>query len=446
MRTSTIRATEARRARRGRQRGGRSIALAASLMIALSAVPTLAAQTVAITGGKVYPVSGPPIENGTVLIRDGKIAAVGSNVTIPQGAQRVDATGKWVTPGLVNSATSLGLVEVGFGADANESRARTDDQIAAAFRSWEGINPHSVYLRPASEDGITSAVSLPSGGLIAGQAALIDVLTGSTQSGMLVKAPVAIFGQLGDDQAAGAGARAQVVGKLRRLLDDTKFYAAHKADFNRGASRKLSADRADLEAMIPVVEGRLPLIISAERASDIRTALDIAKEYGLKIIIGGGTEAWMVADELAAARVPVLTGAMNNIPYSFSMLGARQDNAAILRKAGVEVGIIGNAGGGDEELFNVRNVRYEAGNAVGYGMSWDDALRAITLAPAQMFGVADRIGSLRPGTEANVVVWDGDPFEFATRATQVFIRGQLQTGPSRQDLLVQRYLSLPPKY
>ncbi len=444
MRTSTIRAGEARSAGRGWHRGGRSVALAAAIM--LSAASALAAQTVAITGGKVYPVSGPPIENGTVLIRDGKIAAVGSNVTIPQGAQQIDASGKWVTPGLVNSATSLGLVEVGFGADANESRARTDDHVAAAFKSWEGINPHSVYLRPASEDGITTAVSLPSGGLIAGQAAMIDVLTGSTQDGMLVKAPVAMFGQLGNNQAAGAGARAQAVGKLRRLLDDTKFYAAHRADFNRGSSRELSADRADLEAMIPVVEGRLPLIISAERASDIRTALDIAKEYGLRIVIGGGSEAWMVADELAAAKVPVLTGAMNNIPYSFAQLGSRQDNAALLRKAGVDVGLIGNAGGGDEELFNVRNIRYEAGNAVAYGMSWDDALRAITLAPAQMFGVADKIGSLRPGTEANVVVWSGDPFEFSTQATQVFIRGQLQTGPSRQDLLVQRYLSLPPKY
>ena len=417
---------------------------AAALMV--FGVPALGAQTIAITGGKVYPVSGPPIENGTVLIRDGKIVAVGSNVTVPQGAQRVDASGKWVTPGLVNSATSLGLVEVGFGADANESRARTEDQVAAAFKAWEGINPQSVYLRPASEDGITTAVALPSGGLIAGQGAMIDVLTGSTQNGMLVKAPVAMFGQLGNDQAAGAGARAQVVGKLRRLLDDTKYYAANRSDFNRGASRSLSADRADLEAMIPVVQGRLPLLISADRASDIRTALDIAKEYDLKIVIGGGSEAWMVADELAAAKVPVLTGAMNNIPYSFSQLGSRQDNAAILRKAGVDVALIGNAGGGDEELFNVRNIRYEAGNAVAYGMSWDDALRAITLAPAQMFGVADKVGSLRPGTEGNVVVWDGDPFEFATRATQVFIRGRLQAGPSRQDLLVQRYLNLPPKY
>lgn len=445
MRTSSIRAKLAHRAERASRRGGSALALATAALMVMS-LSTVQAQTVAITGGKVYPVSGPPIENGTVLIRDGKIAAVGANVSIPQDAQRIDAKGKWVTPGLVNSATSLGLVEVGFGAGANETRAETDDQIAAAFKSWEGINPHSAYLRPASEDGVTSAVSLPSGGLIAGQAAMIDVVTGSTLSKMLVKAPVAIFGQLGDDESAGVGARGQAVGKLRQLLDDTRFYASHQADFNRAQSRKLSADATDLEAMIPVVQGRLPLLISAERASDIRAALDIAKDYDLKIIIGGGSEAWMVADELAAAKVPVLVGAMNNIPYSFAQLGARQNNAALLRKAGVEVGLIGNAGGGDEELFNVRNIRYEAGNAVGYGMTWDDALRAITLVPAQMFGVADQVGSLRVGTEANVVVWDGDPFEFATRATQVFIRGQLQTGDSRQDLLVKRYKDLPPKY
>lgn len=445
MRTSSISAKLARRVESSLQRGRRTLALSAVALLAVAA-SSVQAQTVAITGGKVYPVSGPPIENGTVLIRDGKIAAVGTNVTIPQGAQRVDATGKWVTPGLVNSATSLGLVEVGFGGGANETHAETDDRIAAAFRSWEGINPHSVYLRPASEDGVTSAVSLPSGGLIAGQAAMVDVMTGSPLSEMLVDAPVAMLGQLGNDEAAGVGARGQLLGKLRQLLDDTRFYASHRADFDRAQSRELSAGRTDLEAMIPVVQGRLPLIISAERASDIRSALDLAKEYGLKIVIGGGSEAWMVADELAAAKVPVLVGAMNNIPYSFSQLGSRQDNAALLRKAGVEVGIIGNAGGGDEELFNVRNIRYEAGNAVGYGMSWDDALRAITLVPAQMFGVADKVGALRPGAEANVVVWDGDPFEFTTRATQVYVRGQLQTGDSRQDLLVKRYTNLPPKY
>lgn len=445
MRTSFIRASLARRIACGRPRGERAAVLAVAAMMALS-VPSAAAQTIAITGGKVYPVSGPPIENGTVLIRDGKIAAVGAGISIPQGAQRVDATGKWVTPGLVNSATKLGLVEVGFGADANEASAQAEDRIAAAFRSWDGLNPRSVYIRPASEGGVTSAVSLPGGGLIAGQGALIDAISGGSTADMIVKAPVVMYGQIGNDRGAGVGARGQLIGKLRRLLDDTKFYASHKAAFDRAQSRELSAGRADLEAMIPVVEGELPLLLEAEKASDIRSALELAEDYDLEIIIAGGTEAWMVAGELAAAKVPVLAGAMNNIPYSFAELGARQDNVAILREAGVTVALIGNAGGGDEELFNIRNIRYEAGNAVGYGMTWDDALRAVTLSPAEIFGVADRVGSLRPGTEANVVVWSGDPFEFSTRAEQVFIRGQLQTGDSRQDLLVKRYKELPPSY
>jgi imidazolonepropionase-like amidohydrolase len=141
----------------------------------------------------------------------------------------------------------------------------------------------------------------------------------------------------------------------------------------------------------------------------------------------------------------VLTGAMNNIPQSFSSLGARQENAAILRKAGVAVALIGN-GGGDEEMFNVRNIRYEAGNAVAYGMSWDDALRGITLAPAEIYGVSDKVGSLRPGREANVVIWSGDPFEFSSRAEAVYIRGKKIDSPSRQDMLEKRYKTLPPKY
>jgi imidazolonepropionase-like amidohydrolase len=164
------------------------------------------------------------------------------------------------------------------------------------------------------------------------------------------------------------------------------------------------------------------------------------------MIIGGGAEAWMVADELAAAKVGVLTGAMNNIPRNFNMLGSRQENAALLRAKGVEVALIGNAGGGDEEQFNVRNIRYEAGNAVAYGMKWDDALRAITLTPAELFGVGDRLGSLQAGRDANVVVWSGDPFEFATRAEHVFVRGKEYHDVSRQDLLMQRYKQLPPDF
>jgi len=163
-------------------------------------------------------------------------------------------------------------------------------------------------------------------------------------------------------------------------------------------------------------------------------------------MIGGGAEAWMMADKLAAAHIPVLTGAMNNIPGSFAELGQRQENAGILSAAGVQVALVGNAGGGDEEAFNVRNIKYEAGNAVAYGMTWDNALKAVTLWPAEIFGVADRVGTLQPGREANVVVWSGDPFEFSTRAEHVLVRGVERTNEkTRQDLLTERYLTLPPR-
>jgi len=195
--------------------------------------------------------------------------------------------------------------------------------------------------------------------------------------------------------------------------------------------------------MIPVIEGRLPLLITVDRASDIDAAMRLAHDYNVKLIIGGGAEAWMMADKLAAARIPVLTGAMNNIPAGFAALGQRQENAGLLRKAGVQVALIGNAGGGDEEAFNVRNLKQEAGNAVSYGMTWDDALRAVTLAPAEFFGAADRIGSLQPGREGNVVVWSGDPFEFTTRAEHVFVRGHEYKEKTRQDLLIERYRNLP---
>jgi imidazolonepropionase-like amidohydrolase len=151
-----------------------------------------------------------------------------------------------------------------------------------------------------------------------------------------------------------------------------------------------------------------------------------------------------VADQLAAARVPVLTGAMNNIPQGFASLGNRQENAALLARAGVPVAIIGNAGGGDEEAFNARNIRYEAGNAVAYGMRWEDALRAVTLTPAETFGVGERVGALAAGRDANIVVWSGDPFEFTTRAEHVLVRGRAVRDDTRQDQLTRRYLRLPP--
>jgi imidazolonepropionase-like amidohydrolase len=423
---------------------------AVALVALLGATPLaapLAAQTVAITGGTVYPVSGPKIENGTVLMRDGRIVAVGSNVTIPAGAERVDATGKWVTPGFINASTTLGVVEIGAVAETRDVSARGRDAVAAAFTVWDGLNPASMLLAPARNEGITTVGVVPSGGLIAGQAAMIDLVSG-TATDMVRRAPVAMVATMTPPGGQGEvpTSRGELQVRLREILTDVRAYQRNRAAYERNASRELAVSRADLEALIPVLQGRVPMLIAADRASDIDAALRLSREFGFKLIIGGGAEAWQVADRLKAAGVPVLTGAMNNIPTGFTTLGTRQENVGLLRRAGVAVVVIGNAGGGDEEAFNVRNVRYEAGNAVAYGATWDDALRALTLTPAEVFGVADRVGSLAPGKDANVVVWSGDPFEFMTEAERVYIRGRSVKSPSRQDQLMERYKTLPPAY
>lgn len=421
--------------------GKLSVAFAALLLAGAQAG---VAQTIAITGGKVFPVSGAPIENGTVLISGGKIVAVGANVAIPAGAQRVDATGKWVTPGLVNGNTQLGLSEVGAVQGTNDASPRGKDEIAAAFRVWEGLNTTSALFAPARREGVTSVVVIPQGGLIWGQAGVIKLVPGML-SDMLMKGPVAMAAQIGSPQRGGSGARGELIMRLRELFEDTRAFQRNRAAYERAETRDYAASRKDLEAMIPVIDGQLPLIIATDKSSDIDAALMLAREYRIRIIIGGGSEAWMVADKLSAAHVPVMTGAMNNIPGDFASLGTRQDNLALLRRAGVPVIIIGNSGNGDEETFNVRNIRQEAGNAVAYGMSWDDALRAVTLAPAEIFGVANRVGSLVAGRDADVVVWSGDPFEFTTRAEHVYVAGREYLEPNRQEQLTERYKNLPPR-
>ncbi|HEY0971726.1 MAG TPA: amidohydrolase family protein [Gemmatimonadales bacterium] len=419
--------------------------LAAGAALVASIATPAVAQTIAITGGRVFPVSGPVIESGTVLIRDGRIVAVGADVAVPADARRVDATGKWVTPGLLDAATHLGVVEIGAVGETRDFAARGRDAIAAAFRVADGLNPRSVLIDQAREGGVTSVLVLPAGGLVAGQAAVIDLLEGADATEMIVRSPVAMVAQLESPQAAGTGARGELLLRMRELLDDVRAYSSSRRAFESGNTREFIASRADLEAMIPVLEGRLPLIVAADRASDIQAVLRLAKEYGLKVMIAGGAEAWMVASELAAANVPVLTGSLTNIPYSFAMLGSRQENPALLRRSGVSVLLTGE-GGSDAEAFNVRNIRYAAGNAVAYGMSWDDALRSLTLEPARAFGLGDRVGTLAPGLVANVVVWSGDPFEFSSSADHVFVRGQEITTPSRAELLEQRYRTLPPDY
>jgi len=383
-----------------------------------------------------------------VLVRDGRVVAVGANVAVPAGAERIDATGKWVTPGFINAATQLGVVEIGAVAETRDVAANGRDGIAAAFRVWDGFNPASVLLQAARNDGITTVGVIPGGGIVAGQAAMVDLVPTSVVSDMVRRGPVAMVANMGaiGGGATGPASRGDLQLRLRELFTDVRAYQRNRAAYDRNETRELAASRADLEALVPVLAGELPLLLQVDRAADIDAALGLAREFGLKLIIAGGAEAWMVADRIAAARVPVLAGAMNNIPGTFATLGMRQENVGLLRRAGVTVVVVGNAGGGGEETFNARNVRYEAGNAVAYGATWDDALRAVTLAPAEVFGIADRVGSLAPGKDANVVIWSGDPFEFATTADEVLIRGRRVTSPSRQDMLMQRYRTLPPDY
>jgi len=415
-------------------------ALIIAVILLAAAIPVFS-QTIAITNGTVYPVSGAPINNGTVLVRDGVIIAVGANVTIPAGATRIDATGKVVTPGLIHSTTELGVVEVDLVRPTNDVSAKGENNVAASFKVWDGLNPASTSFAPTRNEGVTSAAVLPQGGLISGQAAIVDLVSGRA-SDMIRRAPVAMVAQVDSPTAAGTNAHGELIGKLRTLLDDVKFYLQRRIDYERAATRTLTARRDDLEALIPVVEGRMLLIVEANRMDEIDAAIALARDYRLKIAISSGAEAWLCADRLASAHVPVLVGAMNNIPSSFATLNQRQENAALLRRAGVTVVLVTNNDGGDSR-FNARNIKYEAGNAVAYGMSHDDALRAITLAPAELFGVADRIGSLQAGRDANIVVWSGDPFEFSTQAEHVFIRGREVKEPSRQDLLIERYKPRP---
>ncbi len=406
-------------------------------MAALAAGPA-AGQTIAIEGGTVHTMTGAPIEGGTVVIRDGRIVAVGRNVAVPAGAQRIDARGRIVTPGLFDSGTNIGLIEIEQIVETNDFRIgqEEDDLVAAAFNVADGLNPNSIVIPITRVAGVTTAVSRPQGGLIAGQGVVVDLL-GRDIDAMLVRTPVAMYGNLGESaRAAIRGARGTTTLRLREVLEDARVYARNRQAFERGQTREYAVSRADLEALQPVLGGRLPLVLEAHRASDIQTALRLAREYNLRLIISGGTEAWMLADDLARARVPVIVKVLNNLPNTFETLGATYENAARLRRVGVPIAITTG------ETFKSFNLRQEAGNAVAYGLPHEEALRAITLYPAQIWGLDRDYGSLAAGKVANVVVWDGDPLELLTPVRHVFIRGREVPLASRETELRDRYLRL----
>jgi len=403
-------------------------------------IAVLLAQTIAIIGGTVYPVAGPKVANATVLIRDGKVVAVGGSgsITVPSDATRIDATGKWITPGFIDGGGQMGLVEIGAVEGTREGALR-GDSVAAAFNVAEGINPASTLIPVTRIEGITTTLATPGGTLISGQAVLID-LDGPTIERMLVKSPAGMVVYLNEQaKDAGGGSRAGVTERLRRVFGDALEYGRRKAEYSRAQMQALSAGAADLAALLPVLRGAEPLIAVANRQSDIATALRLAREYKLELIIAGAAEGWQMAAEIARAGVPVLVQPLDNIP-SYDALGIRYENAALLARAGVKVALL------ETDTHNSRNLRQQAGNAVSYGMTWEQALRAVTLSPAEIFGVADRYGSLEPGKVANVVVWSGDPFEFTTAVEHVFIRGREIPLVSRQTELFERYKKLPPSY
>ena len=401
-------------------------------------IAVLLAQTIAITGGTVYPVAGPKVERATVLISAGRITAVGQNVVIPADATRIDATGKWVTPGLIDGAGQMGLNEIDAVTETNDGAVR-NDSVAAAFNVAEAINPASTLIPITRMAGVTTALAVPQAGLIRGQAVLID-LDGGTLEAMTIKSPAAMVAELTErTKDTGGGSRAAAAGRLRHVLDDAAEYGRRKLDWSRAQMHALAAPAADLEALQPVLRGELPLIVIANRRSDIETALRIGAEYHLKLILAGAAEAWEVADAIAKAHVPVLVEPLENIP-SYDALAVRRASAGMLAAAGVKVALF------EPDTHNARDLRQQAGNAVAYGMSWDQALRSVTLSPAEAFGVGDRYGSLTAGKVADVVVWSGDPFEFSTVPEHVFIRGKEVALRSRQTELLERYRSLPPKY
>ncbi|WP_337187313.1 amidohydrolase family protein [Phenylobacterium sp.] len=443
--------------------------LLAGAAVALALPAQIQAATVAIVNARILNPGAPEIASGTVVVRDGRITAVGAGVSAPAGAQVVDAKGGVVTPGLVAVNSGLGAVEMPM--VGTDLRVR-DAGVGAAFDVQYALNADSVVIPVARLGGITSAVVTPQaeggqGGagdhhddsgdhhtsgaatserapnLFAGQAAVIQLAQGRE---MLVKPKVAMVSPFGDAGARVAGgARGANFVLLKEALADVRAYARNRAAYERAGYRDLTLSRADLEALIPVVEGRTPLVAVANRASDIRAVLKLARDEKLKLVLTGAAEAWRVAPEIAAQGVPVILNPVLNRPTSLETLGSTMENAARLEKAGVTV-IIEGAGG----AHRAHEMRYNAGIAVANGMSREGALAAVTINPARAFGVADRLGSLAAGKDADLVLWTGDPFEPLSRPQLILIRGEAQPLRSRQLDLRDRYLDLkrpmPPGY
>ena len=417
-------------------------ALVALLVLAAPAAsptpaPTPTPVPIAITGALLHVGDGTTLANATVIVSGDRITAAGAGIAAPAGARVIDARNKVVTPGLVDALNHLGTSEIELVEETNEFAQADGTAIRAAFRVADAVDPDSAVIPVTRMEGVTSAVSVPEGGLVRGQSAWLR-LTGDAATTVLV-APAAMHASFDASGRGAAGGRAGVVRRLREALDDARLLRARAPQFEENRLRGLSASRLDLLALLPVIDRKLVLSVRANRASDIRSALAFAREENLRLVIEGGAEAWRVAPELAAASVPVVLKPTANLPSSFDTLGARSDAAALLHAAGVKVVIA------SVDTHNARTVRQEAGTAAAWGLPREQAIAAITGAPADVYGAANRVGRVAPGRLADLVVWSGDPLELSTEPEHVFVGGVEMPRRSRQTELLERYRTLPPK-
>lgn len=414
---------------------------------ALLATPVLA-ETVAITGGTVALGDGSaPIQAGTVVIRDGRIAAAGQGVAVPAGARVVDATGKWVAPGFVAGFTRVGLVEVDSVDPTNDTRAGKSP-YSAAIDIEPAINPRVSAIAVSRVGGVTRAVVAPAAAnmIFAGQGAVIDM--GADPAAVTV--PRAFqFVEMGEDGAQNAGgSRPAAYLQFRASLEAAQRYARNPVGYD-GDSRDALLNRDDAAALVPVVNGKMPLLVHVESGNDIRNVLKLRAQFpALKLVLVGAAEGWTVAREIAAAGVPVIANALTDLPASFEQLASTQSNVGRMKAAGVKVsiGMIN-----DDEARQARYAPQYAGNLVALtkipgatGLNWGEALAAITSGPAEALGLGAEIGSLRPGRHADVVVWDGDPLELSSHAERVWIDGVEQPLVNRQTKLRDRYATPQP--
>ena len=451
------------------------IRLLAGALLAASAVPAMA-QTFAIVGGTVALGDGSrPIPNGTVVIRDGRILAAGDvRMKLPPGTQVIDATGKWVTPGIVAGFSRLGLTDVSGGAAGANDESADKSPFNAAIDVAPAINPNYQPIKVNRRDGVTRAVVAPRSAhnIFAGQGAVIDT---GVDMDPITRARAFQFvelGETGSDDAGGSRPSAYVLfhDALREAAELSPYAGAIRSGaatepearerpivnpnesrvYSRAAQRSQDVllTRFDAAALVPVLSGRQPLLVHVERASDILNVLNLKREFpSLKIVIVGASEGWLVADKLAQSGIPVIASALNDLPASFEEIAATQSNIGRMRAAGVDVsiGMID-----DEDAHNLFYERQYAGNLVALqkvpgatGVDWADAFAMITSKPAEALGLGGQIGRLSPGEHADVVIWSGDPLQVTSGAEQVFIDGVKQPLEDHQSRLLERYRYLP---